>query len=451
MGYLLHMSNSREPTLTPPLPAKSRRIHPAWRMVAVAAAALMATGSYTTIAGLITEPLVTTQDWSRGDIGVAVAINMVLYGAVAPFSAALMDRYGMRKISVFALVLLAGSSTLLVTATPSAGWFIVWWGFLVGVGTGSITMVFGATVANRWFADRIGLATGILTSASVVGQFAILPLLSTLMSRTDWRAPIMVCGALAAGAAALTLALRDHPSDLDVTRYGSNPGPDLEARSTTALRQSALARTLHVLRNCVRNPAFWLLSFMFFLCGATTNGLLWSHFTPAAHDHGMAATAASSLLALVGIANILGTVSAGWLSDRMEPRILLAGFFLVRGSTLAVLPLIFTSQVNPSLVGFAIMFGILDVATVPPTIALCGHYFGVDSALAFGWVNVAHQIGAGAMAATGGLIRESVGAYTSVWILSAFLCVAAAMMGSMTAKIHTKRSKPPGLATTDSN
>lgn len=450
MGYLLHMRNSREPALTPS-PAKSRTIHPAWRMAAVAAAALMATGSYTTIAGLITEPLVTTQDWSRGDIGIAVAINMVLYGAVAPFSAALMDRYGIRKIAVFALVLLAGSSTLLVTATPSAGWFIVWWGFLVGVGTGSITMVFGATVANRWFADRIGLATGILTSASVVGQFAILPLLSTLMSRTDWRAPIMVCGALAAGAAALAFfALRDDPSDLGVARYGSNPVRDLEARSTTASGQSALARTLHVLRNCVRNPAFWLLSFMFFLCGATTNGLLWSHFTPAAHDHGMAATAASSLLALVGIANILGTVSAGWLSDRIEPRILLAGSFLVRGSTLAVLPLIFTSQVNPSLVGFAIMFGILDVATVPPTITLCRHYLGADSALAFGWVNVAHQIGAGAMAVTGGLIRESVGAYTSVWILSAFLCVAAATMGSMTAKIHTKASGQRGLATTDS-
>ncbi|ORI19688.1 MFS transporter [Rhodococcus sp. 1163] len=428
-------------------------MHPAWRMAAVAAAALMATGSYTTIAGLITEPLVATRDWSRGDIGIAVAINMVLYGAVAPFSAALMDRYGIRKIAVFALVLLAGSSTLLVTATPSARWFIVWWGFLVGVGTGSITMVFGATVANRWFADRIGLATGILTSASVVGQFAILPLLSTLMSQTDWRAPITVCGALAAGAAALTFfALRDRPSDLGVTRNGSNPDPDpdrdLEARSTTASGQSALARTLHMLRNCVRNPAFWLLSFMFFLCGATTNGLLWSHFTPAAHDHGMAATAASSLLALVGIANILGTVSAGWLSDRMEPRVLLAGFFLVRGSTLAVLPLIFTSQVNPSLVGFAIMFGILDVATVPPTIALCRHYFGADSALAFGWVNVAHQIGAGAMAVTGSLIRESAGVYTSVWILSAFLCVAAATMGGMSAKIHNKNMGRKWLVTT---
>ncbi|MDJ0363411.1 MFS transporter [Rhodococcus sp. H29-C3] len=427
-------------------------MHPAWRMAAVAAAALMATGSYTTIAGLITEPLATTQDWSRGDIGIAVAINMVLYGAVAPFSAALMDRYGIRKIAVFALLLLTGSSTLLVTATPSAGWFIVWWGLLVGVGTGSITMVFGATVANRWFADRIGLATGILTSASVVGQFAILPLLSTLMSRTDWRAPITVCGALAAGAAALTFfALRENPIDLGVTRYGSNPDRDLEAKSTIGSGQSALARTLQVLRACVHNPAFWLLSFMFFLCGATTNGLLWSHFTPAAHDHGMAATAASSLLAMVGIANILGTVSAGWLSDRMEPRVLLAGFFLVRGSTLAVLPLIFTSQVNPSLVGFAIMFGILDVATVPPTIALCRHYFGADSALAFGWVNVAHQIGAGAMAVTGGLIRESAGAYTSVWILSAFLCVTAATMGSMSAKIHIKKSDQREDVTTDSN
>lgn len=424
---------------------RRRRLHPAWRMVLIAGAALLASGSYTTVAGLITEPLVMSNGWSRGDIGIAVAINMVLYGAVAPFSAALMDRYGLRKVTTSALALLVVSSVLLTTLTSNVGLFILWWGILVGVGTGSITMVFGATVANRWFADHLGLATGILTAASVVGQFAMLPVLSVVMSHTDWRGPVLVCGALAATAAVLVVVfLRGEPSELGVERYGLNPNT-----TTTEFvsDQNVLTRTISVLLDCARSPRFWLLALMFFLCGATTNGLMWSHFTPAAHDHGMVPTTASALLAIIGFANILGTVSAGWFTDRLEPRSLLAVFFLSRGITLAVLPLIFGSHMDPRLIAFAVGFGILDVATVPPTIALCRHYFGADSALAFGWVNVFHQIGAGAMALAGGLIRDANGTYTLVWIVGATLCVIAAGLGAVSAKIHAKDGREPVLRT----
>ncbi|MET4050533.1 MULTISPECIES: MFS transporter [unclassified Rhodococcus (in: high G+C Gram-positive bacteria)] len=411
-----------------------RWLHPAWKMVLIAGAALLASGSYTTVAGLITEPLVMSEGWSRSDIGVAVAINMVLYGAVAPFSAAAMDRYGLRKVTTSALTLLVASSVLLTTLSSSVGMFILWWGVLVGIGTGSITMVFGATVANRWFADHLGLATGILTASSVVGQFAMLPVLSVVMSHYDWRAPVLVCGALAAIAAILVVVfLRGAPSELGVERYGLNSAIDTP---DVTCDQEVLTRTLSVLLECIRSPRFWLLASMFFLCGATTNGLMWSHFTPAAHDHGMMPTTASTLLAIIGFANILGTVSAGWFTDRLEPRSLLALFFLSRGITLAVLPLIFGRHMDPSLIAFAVGFGILDVATVPPTIALCRHYFGANSALAFGWVNVFHQIGAGAMALTGGLIRDANGTYTLVWIVGAILCVVAAGLGAVSAKIH---------------
>ncbi|GAC46773.1 putative major facilitator superfamily transporter [Gordonia aichiensis NBRC 108223] len=411
-------------------------IHPAWRMTVIAAAALVAAGSYTTIAGLITDPLVTSCGWSRAEIGIAGSVNMVLYGAIAPFSAALMDRYGLRLIAAGALTLLTLSSVLLVTFTPTAVWFTLWWGILVGTGTGSITMVFGATVANRWFIDRIGLATGILTAASVVGQFAVLPVLSTLMTHHGWHAPVITCGALAVVAALLvTIGLRNQPADLGVTRYGDIPTATTRFTEGT---ENALRRSLRVLLACVRNRAFWLLSAMFLLCGATTNGLMWSHFTPAVHDHGMAPTAASSLLALIGFANIAGTISAGWLTDRIEPRALLAVFFLIRATALAILPTIFTSEIDAGLIAFAVAFGILDVATVPPTIALCRHYFGADSALAFGWVNVFHQLGAGTMAAVGGVIREVDGTYTPVWIVGATLCTAAAVLGAITTKIHIR-------------
>ncbi|MFW0788586.1 MFS transporter [Gordonia sp. CPCC 205333] len=420
-----------------------QRTHPAWRMTALAAAALLAAGSYTTIAGLITDPLVMNEGWGRADIGIAIAVNMFLYGAIAPFGAAMMDRYGLRIVTTAALGLLAISSTLIITATPTAGWFVLWWGVLVGTGTGCLTMVFGAAVANRWFVERIGLATGILTAASVVGQFAILPLLSELMSQTDWHAPIAACGVLAIGAAVLVaIGLRDSPSDVGSSRLGETAPP----RSVSGSPDNAAARTLRVLLTCLHNRRFWLLAGMFFLCGATTNGLMWSHFTPAAHDHGMAPTAASTLLALVGFANVIGTVAAGWFTDRIEPRILLAVFFLIRGLTLGTLPAILTTHIDPPLIAFAVAFGILDVATVPPTISMCRHYFGADSALAFGWINVFHQLGAGAMSLIGGLIRQSDGSYTLVWIAGATLCIVAAALGGT---VGSKESVDCRMSRTD--
>jgi predicted MFS family arabinose efflux permease len=411
---------------------RGRRFHPAWTTVAVAALALIAAGSFATIAGLITEPLVETKGWSRTGIGAAVAVNMVLYGVVGPFAAAMMDRYGIRRVTSYALLALLASSVLTAIWTPSVFWFVLWFGFAIGVGTGSITTVFAATVANRWFYRKIGLATGLLTAAGVFGQFAMLPLLAVLLERADWRAPVLACGALAAAALLGVLVfLRESPAAIGAVRYGADP--DTEP-AVTDRRVNPFARTITALFRALRDTRFWVLASMFALCGATTNGLMWSHFTPAAHDHGMAATAASGLLAIIGVANILGTVSAGWLTDRIQPRLLLAVFFLGRGVSLALLPILFTSGWSPDLVVFAVVFGILDVATVPPTLALCRHYFGADSALTFGWISVFHQLGAGAMALTGGLIRDLNGSYTPLWITAALACLTAAALGATTSR-----------------
>ncbi|MFD9548345.1 MFS transporter [Nocardia salmonicida] len=407
---------------------RRHRVHPAWTIVAVAALALIAAGSFATIAGLITEPLVETKGWSRTGIGAAVALNMVLYGVIGPFAAAMMDRYGIRRVTSYALLALIASSVLTATFTPSVIWFVLWFGFAIGIGTGSITTVFAATVANRWFYRKIGLATGILTAAGVFGQFAMLPLLSVLLERSDWRAPVLACGALATAALLGVLVfLRESPAAVGAVRYGADP--DTEPVDTDR-EVNPFARTITALLRAVGDPRFWVLAAMFALCGATTNGLMWSHFTPAAHDHGMAATAASGLLAIIGVANILGTVSAGWLTDRIEPRLLLAVFFLGRGLSLALLPVLFTSGWSPDLVVFAVVFGILDVATVPPTLTLCRRYFGADSALTFGWISVFHQLGAGAMALTGGLIRDINGSYTPLWITAALACLTAAGLGT---------------------
>ncbi|WP_216908484.1 MFS transporter [Nocardia noduli] len=417
---------------TPSRSRRAPRFHPAWTMVAVAATALIAAGSFTTIAGLITAPLVESKGWSRTTVGAGVAVGMVLYGLVAPFSATMMDRYGVRRVTASALALLVASAILTVTATPSAPWFILWWGVSAGLGTGSLTMVFGATIADRWFHRKIGFATGLLTAASVVGQFAILPLLSVTLARTDWRGAVLACGFSAAVALICVLAfLREDPHSVGASRYGATEERDAD-RPRPGATADPFARTVTALLTCLKDRRFWILALMFALCGATTNGLMWSHFTPAAHDHGITATVASSMLAIIGFANILGTLTAGRLTDSVDPRRLLALFFLGRAVALALLPLSFTTD----LIAFAVVFGILDVATVPPTLALCRHYFGDAGAQAFGWVNVFHQIGAGAMALGASVIRDVDGSYTPVWIVSACACLVAACLGATTSAVR---------------
>lgn len=403
--------------------ARGAKVHRAWWVAGVSCLAIMAAGAFTTMSGLLVDPLHTEFDWSRGSIGIAVSVNMVLYGLAAPFAAALMDRVGIRRVVASALLLIAVGAAL-TTVMTSPWQLLLFWGLLVGLGCGSVTMVFAATVANRWFTARRGLVTGLLTAASVLGQFSFLPLLSSIIDHYEWR-PAIVTIALAALIVVplVWLVLRDHPADVGLAAFGASQFTPKPAPVPDAAR-----RTIRVLRTSVKTVPFWLLAGTFAICGASTNGIMWSHFTPAAHDHGMPMTAASSLLALIGIFNVAGTVSSGWLTDRVDPRWLLGIYFAFRGVSLSVLPLLLTSRIDIPLIAFVIVFGILDVATVPPTIALCREHYGKDGAIVFGWVNASHQIGAGLMAFLGGVARDAFGSYTVVWISSAALCEVAALV-----------------------
>ncbi|MEU1212076.1 MFS transporter [Streptomyces sp. NPDC005790] len=397
--------------------------HRAWWVAAVAALAIVVAGSFSTMPGILLGPLQKEFNWSRGTIGLASSANMVLYGLTAPFAAALMDRFGIRRVVVVALSTVAAGS--LLTTLMSASWqFILFWGFLVGLGTGSMAMAFGATVTNRWFTTRRGLVTGILSSGSVFGQMVFLPALAWTIDHYDWR-PALVTLALTALAIVpiVWLILRDHPADINQRPYGSTESVPKPEPVTGVAR-----RTLTVLRDSARTAPFWLLAATFAICGATTNGIMWTHFTPAAHDHGMAVTTASTLLALIGIFNVAGTIASGWLTDRMDARRLLAVYFALRGTLLILLPLMMATTVSPAMMVFVVAFGLLDLATVPPVIALCREFYGEDSAIVFGWVNASHQIGAALAAFLGGVARDAFGSYDLVWLLLGATCAAAALL-----------------------
>ncbi|MEU2547330.1 MFS transporter [Streptomyces roseolus] len=417
------MAQTTEHRSSAPLrPVRTPRFHRAWSVAAVTFVTIIGAAAFASLPGLLIEPLHEEFDWSRGTIGFAVSVNLALYGLTAPFAAALMDRFGIRRVVAAALSVIALGSVLTVWMT--AAWqLVLYWGILVGLGSGSMALAFAATVTNRWFTARRGLVTGVLTAAGASGQLVFLPLLSWLVEHHGWR-PAAVTVALSALAVVpfVWLLLRDHPADVGLAPYGGAYA-EKPAPVTGAAR-----RALTVLLKAARTGPFWLLAGTFAICGASTNGLVKTHFVPAAHDHGMPVTAAAGLLAVIGVFDVVGTIASGWFTDRFEARRLLAVYYALRGVSLLFLPVLLAPSVHPPMLFFIVFYGLDWVATVPPTIALCREHYGEDSAIVFGWVLASHQIGAAAVAFAGGVARDVFGSYDPVWYASGALCAAAALM-----------------------
>jgi len=407
-------------TLTDPR-TTTPRLHWAWVVAAASFVALLAAAGFRAVPGVMMTPLHDEFGWSHGTIGLAVSVNMTLFGVTAPFAAALMDRFGVRPVLAAALALIAAGSALSTVMTAS--WqLVVLWGVLVGVGTGSISMGFVATIATRWFEARRGLVTGVLTAASSTGQLIFLPLIAEVTARHGWRwASLIVAAAALAVVPLVVVFLRNYPQDKGLAPYGAGTGAAPAPAPAGGFRAA-----FDGLLAGLRVPAFWLLAGSFAICGMTANGLIGTHFIPAAHDHGMPATIAAGLLATIGILDVAGTVISGWLTDRFDPRLLLVVYYTGRGLSLALLPALLSPTAEPGTWVFVIFYGLDWVATVPPTIMLCRMYFGAAAPVVFGWVFASHQLGAAVAAAGAGWLRDLQGTYDLAFYLAAGLCLVAA-------------------------
>lgn len=373
-------------------------------------------------------PLEEEFGWGRSVTSLAISVNLVVYGVTAPFAAALMERFGIRAIAMGALALLAAGTGL--TVVMQASWqLVLLWGLLVGLGTGATALVFGALVADRWFSSRRGLVVGIFGAAWATGQLAFLPIIARTIEHSGWRFAAVGIAVLSAALIPLVaLVLRDRPADIGLLPYGETDFEGVHQVNTTHSAWRSAAGAVTTLGAASRTRAFWLLAGTFFICGWTTNGIISSHFVPAMHDHGVSATTAASLLVIVGIFDIVGTVGSGWLTDRVNPRILLAIYYSLRGIALVSLPLILGPQVQPPLLLVMVLFGLDWVATVPPTVTLCREIYGPETgAIVFGWVFAAHMVGAAAAAAITGWLRVSTGDYSTAWWLAGALALAAAI------------------------
>jgi MFS family permease len=378
--------------------------------------------------------------WSRATISAAISVNLLLYGLMGPFCAAIANRIGVRRTMAIAMSILAAA--LLLATTIAAPWHLVLlWGFLVGTGTGMVALVLGAVVVTRWFSKRRGLVMGALTASTATGQLIFLPLLARVAETDGWRWAVRIV-ALAAVAAVVVavLLVRESPAELGVAPYGATEAP-APARREGNPAQVAV-RTLF---RSARNEDFWLLAGTFFICGASTNGLIGTHLIPACVDHGIPEVRAAGLLATMGLFDLVGTTLSGWLTDRWDSRKLLFTYYGLRGLSLIFLPQALTA--GSGLLVFAVFYGLDWIATVPPTLRLATEAFGKeDGPVVFGWVVAAHQVGAGVAALGAGLIRTVLGDYQIAFLISGALCLIAALLSLGVGRIRIAWKPSPGRA-----
>jgi len=400
-----------------------RRPHYAWVVLAVTFLALLAGAGVRATPSVLIVPLEHEFGWSRATISLAISINILLYGLMGPFAGALMQRLGIRRTTIGALALLAAGVTLSTRVTEP--WQLVLsWGVLVGIGSGMVALVLGATVVNRWFTTRRGLAMGLLTASAATGQLVFLPLLARVVEHDGWRAAALIMAAAAALAIPLVaLLLRERPAVMGLPPYG---GAAVEA--APAPSANPVSTALRALADGARSRDFWLLSATFFICGASTNGLVGTHLIPAAHDHGIPEVRAAGLLALMGMFDLVGTTGSGWLTDRWSSRHLLAWYYGLRGLSLLYLPHALAGQ-QIGLWVFAAWYGLDWIATVPPTLRLANDAFGPARApIMFGWIGAGHQVGAALTAYAAGWVRTTGGDYQPAFWVSGGLCMLAAAL-----------------------
>jgi sugar phosphate permease len=392
--------------------------HYAWIVAGVTFLVLIVTAGVRATPGVLMVPLEAEFGWSRAAISAAVAINIALFGLIGPFAASAMNRWGLRRLILAAIALLA-ISVALTTRMQHQWQMTLLWGICVGTGTGVTSMVLAAVVATRWFVARRGLVLGALSAANATGQLVFLPLLAQVVQGRGWRTAALIVAAAAAAVFTVVLVfMRDRPEDLGLRPYGLSPGAKAEPARALA--------PIAALRVAVRSPAFWVLAGTFFVCGASTNGLIGTHLIAACHDHGIAEVRSAQLLAVMGIFDIVGTTASGWLSDRYSSRHLLFGYYTLRGLSLLYLPFTLRTGEAVSLGMFAVFYGLDWIATVPPTVKLTTQAFGRENTgVIYGWIGASHQLGASLAAFTAGAIRTMSGGYEPAFWIAGILCVLA--------------------------
>ncbi|MDU4697072.1 MAG: MFS transporter [Paenibacillus sp.] len=419
--------------LSPETRPKSRFFY-GWIIVLLTFVTLLVSAGIRSLPSVLLLPFQDEFGWSRGSISSVISIGIFLYGLVGPFSASLLLRFGFRKVLICSLSVLGLS--LALTPFIHALWqFELLWGLVSGLATGMMANVLGVTVSNQWFVKRKGLIIGLLTASAATGQLLFLPLFAKLTSDFGWRYAIyLAVASIVVILIAVAIWMRNHPYEVGSAPYGAT-----ELVKPEPFRGNIFIAPLQNLRLAMKHPTFWLLAGTFFFCGFSTNGLIGTHLIAACGDHGMLEVAAAGLLAMMGVFDLFGTTISGWLSDRFDSRKLLFWYYGLRGLSLLFLPFALNSASPMMLVVFSVFYGLDWIATVPPTAKLASETFGKEkSGMIFGWVVVAHQIGASTAAYGAGVLRDWLGSYSQAFVIAGFVCFVAAVMAMQIRKAQSQ-------------
>jgi sugar phosphate permease len=387
----------------------------AFVVVAVIFCALLISSAIRAAPGVLLQPLQDAFGWSRDTVSLSAAIGILVYGLVGPFAAALMERVGLRRTVIGALLLMSGATA--ASLLMSQAWqLMLTWGLISGLGTGSVAAVLGATIANRWFSTNRGLVMGLMSASTATGNLIFLPVMATLAESGSWKA-VATAAAIASVAMIplVYLLVPERPGAIGLARYGARP--DEVVPPARAAEAGFLAETFGILAMAMRTRTFWLLFGTFFVCGLTSNGLVGTHLIAFCGDHGIPEVAAAGLLATMGSFDLVGTTFSGWLTDRFDPRKLLFVYYAFRGLSLLYLP--YSGFSGWTLGAFAVLFGLDWIATVPPTVKLANEAFGDRAGpMVFGWIFAGHQLGGATAAFLAGVIRQSQGDYNTAFLLA---------------------------------
>lgn len=405
-----------------------KQIFYGWIVVAVTIPVLMVTAGIRSAPGAWLETMQNDLGWSTAALSFAAALGLLIYGFSGPISGNLMKRIGVRGVTVLAMVLC--SASMLLSSVVQTQWQLnFFFGFFSGLATGLVASVLGATVANRWFVKNRGLVIGMMGAAVSAGQLVFYPLLTMWAVNMGWRpAALILAGIAAVMIIPVLIFMRDDPSDMDLEPLGYVK-PHEDAKVVDEVDDN-------VMRRALRSPDFWILCITFYICGATSNGLIGVHFIPHAVEHGFTEQYAAWALAFMGLFNFIGTIASGWLTDRFDPRKLLLIYYGFRGVSLFFLPFVHDTL---GIIAFSVLFGLDYIATVPPTIALAADAFGRKNVgIVYGWIFAAHQVGAAVAAWAAGLARDSFGDYNLAFYVAGMMAV---LGGVMALIIHKSKSK----------
>ncbi len=410
-----------EQALQPP-----KKLHYAWVVVGVTFLVLLVAAGMRATSSVMIVPWEEEFGWSHAVISFPIAVQLMMFGLVGPFSASFVERFGLRRVMTLCLSLMLIG--MLAMPFITAPWQLLpILGIFMGLAVGALAMVMAAIIANRWFFSRRGLVMGMLSGATAAGQLIFIPSLAQLVAHFGWRTAVFSAATvLLAAIPVVWVLMRDTPAEMGLTPYGTPANAPPVPADT---RVNPLTAAFEALGIAVRHRDFWLLSGAFFVCGASTLGLVGTHFIPACLDHGIPETAAASILGAMGVCNMIGTTASGWLSDRFDNRILLCWFYASRGASLLFLPYALNMNGPWGIAIFGLFYGLDWIATVPPTVKLATATFGArQSGIIYGWIVVIHQVGSAMAAFGGGLMRTYEGSYTGAFWISGGLCAIAAIM-----------------------